>query len=198
MGASRLLLLVSICIIAANGCFFSVKTDHEQENIGGGSEATAASASGQFPHLAALRTQHGPAFCSAIILSPQFLLTAAHCTIGAHREANNIFAFVGSTSSRFGEMHRVVEIIRHPQFHANFFFYDAAILRVADGIKEAPGSIEFAKLPAEDIPDDARVTAHLAGWDVAQVMDIFSLIDITKYVYISSTRSALKQSNRYE
>lgn len=159
------LLLVSVLIVATQCCFFSNKTDRDIQSDYGSTVAKP----GQFPYVVSLRNAANQIFCSGTIISPNYVLTAGRCTIGARRQAEHIHVFAGSRTIHDGELHRVAEIIRHPRFTPNFFFFDVALLRLTTNVSEDQGRIRFGRLPSEDLLDGDRLIGHLAGWGHSQV-----------------------------
>lgn len=152
-----------LCVLIV-GCM-----SNDVERIIGGTVAQQ----GQFPHIAALRLVTGETFCGAIIISRQFLLTAAHCTTGPAANPQHIRAFVGAHTNRDGRMHRVNRIIRHPRYNPSTRAYDAALLRLVIAIHPIAGRIQLARLPKQDLTVRTPLRARMAGWGYIRVSSIF-------------------------
>lgn len=101
--------------------------------------------------------------CGGSIISPNVIITAAHCTI--HRVEGQIIVRVGTKYSRLGgELFRVKKLINHPNYNNDTNQFDAAILQLAKNIVMKPGVKEIIKLaaPTEKIADGSLMMT--SGW----------------------------------
>lgn len=72
--------------------------------------------------------------CGAVIISPKFLLSAAHCFNDSHTYFNTYYIRAGSTE-RFngGTTYSIKQIIKHPEYNA--FLNDIAIIELDNDIQ---------------------------------------------------------------
>lgn len=78
-----------------------------------------AAALGQFPYQASMRTAGNFHFCGGVIISNQWVLSAAHCTIGRAQTA--VFVVVGTiTLNAGGISHQSAQIVNHPDYNAQW------------------------------------------------------------------------------
>ncbi|XP_039450558.1 trypsin-7-like [Culex pipiens pallens] len=113
------------------------------------------------PFQASLRSM--PArnhFCSAVIISNQWLLTAAHCVQG--RTAASLKVVVGSyTLDPQGTEYEVAEFVKYPSFNPIYYEHDIALLRTATPIV-MNADVRVIPLPSGDAPAGELVI--LSGW----------------------------------
>jgi trypsin len=107
--------------------------------IVGGDEISISEA----PYQAAL-LYAGGFFCGASIISPNYLITAAHCLI---EYKDKLSVRIGSNKSiSGGEIFNVDKFFQHPLFNTLNLNNDLAILRVEKNITFVPGKIEAIEL----------------------------------------------------
>ncbi|XP_055916953.1 trypsin-1-like [Eupeodes corollae] len=101
--------------------------------------------------------------CGGTIISNDTILTAGHCTDGQTAESLSIRH--GSSYADYGIKHQVTQIIQHPDFYADYYENDAALLKITPPIKFTRSS-QPAKLATRRSPDNAE--AIICGWGVHQ------------------------------
>lgn len=90
---------------------------------------------GQIPSHASLRTLANTHFCGASIISNQWVISAAHCTI--NRSQNAINVVVGTvTLNSGGVTHRSRRITQHPQFNTFTLLNDLSLIQIENAFTE--------------------------------------------------------------
>ncbi|EDV99516.1 serine protease SP24D [Drosophila grimshawi] len=127
--------------------------------IVGGRRAQA----GQFPHQVSLR-YYGSHICGASIISPSYVLTAAHCVKFGHNVVSplRLAVQVGSlVLNSFETYVDVTDVQVHPQYRNGGHGFDIAVLRLKQKLRfnANVGAIELAE---KDPPVNSTVT--ISGW----------------------------------
>jgi len=126
------------------------------ERIVGGSPATR----GEFPWIVQIRV--GGHYCGGSIINSNWIVTAAHCaTLAANRYSivageHNLNSNEGSEQTR-----TVSQIIRHPNYNANTFANDVAVMRLSTPLT-LNTYVKVANLPASGAGVSGNLVA--AGW----------------------------------
>jgi hypothetical protein len=123
-----------------------------------------------FPWTAglSLRNAPGAVFCGGVVLSKNWLLTAAYCVVGgiSGDNRNAISVIAGSPNSRISSNYEVAQIIVHPEWRRETSVNDIALLRISG---------EFAKptlgLSLDGPPVDKQVGAigQVVGWGITNL-----------------------------
>ena len=83
----------------------------------------------QVPYVVSIK-KDGNHICGGSILEPHVILTAAHCV---EKYANyNILS--GSSHLKNGIYHKVIKIIKHPDYHPSTYSDDLALLTIYPNI----------------------------------------------------------------
>lgn len=94
--------------------------------IVGGSNA----GEGQFPYQVSLRSAANAHFCGGSVINNNWVLSAAHCTVG-RTTANTIVVAGTLLLNAGGERHPSSQIINHPQYSSLTLANDVSVVRVA-------------------------------------------------------------------
>jgi|GEM_PF-5279374 len=115
-----------------------------------GADATDVTWDGRAPHIlggtpdvehgfvgALTLAPSGAVVCSAALISPYHVLTAAHCL--TDRKLTSLRFFVGDAATESGGRYiRISSAHPHPDFDTLFFAFDAAVLRLAEPVHDVP------------------------------------------------------------
>ncbi|XP_028643181.1 mast cell protease 1-like [Grammomys surdaster] len=135
------------------------------EEIIGGTEAIPHSRP-YMAHLKIINYQGSTVLCGAFLISPQFVLTAAHCKgseitviLGAHN--------VSKTESTQQKI-KVEKQINHPNFTWNLHFNDIMLLKLEEEAKLTP-AVNVIPLPGPSDSIKPGETCWAAGWGLTGV-----------------------------
>ncbi|RZB40668.1 Trypsin domain containing protein [Asbolus verrucosus] len=88
----------------------------------------------QFPFVASLRNSLNECFCGASIIEEKWILTAAHCVRGL--SAGDFRVVVGThVLSTGGVVHRIANIVTHPDFEVNNLKNDVALIHLYSAVR---------------------------------------------------------------
>lgn len=109
-----------------------------------------------YPWAVALENPISGGVCTAVLISPTFVLTAAHCTGPEKR------VLVGHTTRSRARVIEVAAAIRHPGYDNSTHQFDVGLLRLAEPVRLTPISLiskgEYLLL----VKPDAE--AEVMGW----------------------------------
>lgn len=138
--------------------FFEKSGAWEGRIVGGWNAAL-----GQFPHQVAIRLANGNYHCGGSILSQNYILSAAHCFSRYTLNPANIRVAVGTIRRvNDGVVYSVSAILNHPQYDAQSFFNNIAILRTATPILFNSANIRAINLPTRPAADGLPLA--VSGW----------------------------------
>jgi hypothetical protein len=118
---------------------------------------------GRYPFMVALVHHGGDAwadqFCGGSLISPEWVLTAAHCVFGETASPVDLIIGRHDLDSDEGERIPARRIIRHPAYDDVSFTADIALIRLVTPVGYAP-----VLLPADGSLEAAGTMLTVTGW----------------------------------
>ncbi|CAK1548152.1 unnamed protein product [Leptosia nina] len=157
----RFLLFVILAVACSAQDNDSDSGSDEETRILGGSNA----ADGEFPYQVSLRIKSNNKlyhFCGGVIISPKWILSAAHCTLTHNYPADKIRVVTGTNKlDSGGDTYEVEKVITHEKYDGKSFLNDVEVLKLKKEIKFGD-KVANISLASSNTPGGVDLIA--SGW----------------------------------
>ncbi|CAH1116440.1 unnamed protein product [Phaedon cochleariae] len=181
---TMLTLLTKVILIL--GILGKVSSDINQDlRIIGGQDADIA----DYPYQLSLSTEDIGHFCGAVLISPTWALSGAHCML--YLNASSITVLSNSSSINTGLRTAVSKIITHEKYDYDSARNDIALLQLTTPI--ICSNCQIIKLGAAEPRKDEMIT--ITGWGTTNSNDTLTGSDQLQALNISVIDTSICQEN---
>ncbi|XP_035778324.1 trypsin-1-like [Anopheles albimanus] len=110
--------------------------------------------------------RYGAHNCGGSIISKEWVLTAAHCTVGASPSSLAV-RYGSSEHAAGGTLVPVARIINHPKYNGNTISYDFSLLQLKQEVVFGEDA-QPVDLPEQDDPVEDTTLCKVSGWGNTQ------------------------------
>ncbi|XP_018412946.1 PREDICTED: transmembrane protease serine 2 [Nanorana parkeri] len=136
-----------------------ISTKNLNSRIVGGTMAQ----SGDWPWQVSLQISRSHV-CGGSIITPEWILTAAHCVEGKYAYPSQWSVYAGSTARSGGSVYYVERIIAHPNYNTETKHNDIALMKLKTSITFTSTTIKPVCLPNAEMPWSNTQSCWISGW----------------------------------
>ncbi|XP_075166427.1 trypsin-1 [Haematobia irritans] len=118
---------------------------------------------GQFPHQVSLQLK-GRHHCGGSLISENFIVTAAHCTIGQNPGLMKVIVGTTDLLSSEGQTLNIAKFIIHPQYNPQSQDYDLSLIKLAEPVTLGTKMVDKIQLADKDTNFAADTMATISGY----------------------------------
>ncbi|KAM9320390.1 transmembrane protease serine 2 [Gastrophryne carolinensis] len=147
-------------VIALQCIECGASTKYVDSRIVGGTRAQ----SGEWPWQVSLQIGKSHV-CGGSIITPDWIVTAAHCVEGGYANPSQWNVYAGSTSrTSGGTFYTVEKVISHPNYKTDTKDNDIALMKLRSSITFTATTIKPVCLPNAGMPWSATQSCWISGW----------------------------------
>ncbi|KAM3910192.1 transmembrane protease serine 2 [Leptodactylus fuscus] len=139
-------------------CGYSSKQAPSSRIVGG-----TVARTGDWPWQVSLQIRQSHV-CGGSIITPEWIVTAAHCVEGSNAMASAWTVYAGSIQRSSGQVFFVDKIISHPNYDTETKDYDIALMKLKSSVSFSGNNIKPVCLPNEGMSWTESQSCWISGW----------------------------------
>ncbi|XP_013106643.2 trypsin-1-like [Stomoxys calcitrans] len=118
---------------------------------------------GQFPYQVSLQLK-GRHHCGGSLISENFIVTAAHCTMGQSPSLMRVVVGATDLGTAEGQNVGISQFIIHPQYNPQNQDYDMSLIKLAQAVSLGSATVDKIELASADSNFAADTLATISGY----------------------------------
>ncbi|XP_063697121.1 trypsin-4-like [Culicoides brevitarsis] len=116
-----------------------------------------------FPYQVSFQDNQNRHFCGGSIISPTYILSAAHCFQNALAGALKVRVGSSSVGGNEGKIYQVSKITNHPKYNFETYDFDFSIVQLSSPISYS-NKVQPVSLPENEEPEVEGTECIVSGW----------------------------------